>query len=83
MTNCLENPLAPYLEKYLWPQSFHATLSAPQMKNMFKQIPAKQATTHRRELLHSITTTDRRYRLYISMPLSIFKINIIDHDYWL
>ena len=81
MANCLENPLVPSLEKYLSPQSFPATLSPPQMKNMFKQIPATQATTHRRELLHSIITIDRRYRLYISTPLSIFKINIIDHDY--
>ena len=34
VANCLENPLVPSLEKYLCPQSFHATLSPPQMKNM-------------------------------------------------
>ena len=34
------------------------------------RLPATQATTHGRELLHSIMkTTDRRYQLYISTPL--------------
>ena len=34
------------------------------------RLPATQATTHGRELLHSIMkTTDRRYRVYISTPL--------------